>query len=334
MRVRVGALLAVALLSGCDHTAPFDSPGAPNPGPRGTGNPVQVTYNLGTDLRPSWLPDGSGFFYSLERTDRKDGDLCLALMPATGGVVQQQICDRTPTSDDSIATFASAAAEADGRLAYVREGTPLVPASIAPRTIEIRLGTRSAPTGAIVKSLPYTAPSGRIHLGLEWLQWLGATQLLYLGEEVRYERDCSSCTVDTVRVGLEIVTIAPGTGALVILPGTDGATSVAVAGSDTIYYTRASTTMIERRVLSTGAVTPVFDFGVAVRDVTTGGGRLAAVTGSGLWLVLPGSGVTELTAPGVTRFRRPALSPDGGRLVVEGYTNSSRSANLWLFDLP
>jgi hypothetical protein len=34
-------------------------------------------------------------------------------------------------------------------------------------------------------------------------------------------------------------------------------------------------------------------------------------------------------------FRRPALSPDGRRLIVEGYaTPVSRSADLWLFDLP
>jgi hypothetical protein len=86
-------------------------------------------------------------------------------------------------------------------------------------------------------------------------------------------------------------------------------------------------------VLSSGAVTPVFDFGQSVLDVTAGGGRLAAVTGSGLWLVLPGGSTTALTAPGVTQFRRPALSPDGTKLVVEGYT-FSRSADLWLFDLP
>ena len=328
-------LLLLTVLAACDHTAPFDAPGAPNPGPRGSGNPVQVTYNLGTDLRPSWLPDGSGFFYSLERTDRVDEDLCLALMPAAGGVVQEQICDRSPTTDDSIATFGSAAVAADGRLAYVRESTPLVPATIAPRTLEIRLGTRSATAGAILRSFPYTAPSGRIHQGLEWLQWLGAAQLLYLAEEVRYESPCPACPPDTLRVGIEVVTINPGTGVPVIVPGTDQATSVAVAGSDTIYYSRASSTVIERRVLSSGAVAPVYDFGEAVQDVSAGGGRLAAVTGFGrLWLVQPGSGAAELTAPGVTQFRRPALSPDGRRLVVEGYANFSRSADLWLFDLP
>ena len=327
-----GALIAVLLLLGCDHTAPFDPPGAPDLGPRGAGNPVQVTYNLGTDLRPSWLPDGSAFFYSMERADR---DRCLALMPSSGGTVQDQICDRAPTSGDSIAAFESAALAPDGRLAYMRASAAVVPPTLVPLTLELRLGTRAAPSGVIVRAFPYTASSGRIHQGLEGLQWLDAERLVYVAEEVTYDRACGTCPVDTVRTGIEVVTLIPGTGTPVIVPGTDGATSVAVAGSDTIYYARASTTTIERRVLSSGVVTPVHGFGDGVRDVTAGGGRLVAVSGSGrLWLVQPGSGATELTAPAVTQFRRPALSPDGTRLVVEGYTFLSRSADLWLFDLP
>jgi len=257
-------------------------------------------------------------------------------MAQTGGTVLEQICDRSVTSDDSIATFESAAVAADARLAYVRAGTPLVPATIAPRTLELRLGTRAAPGGVTVQAFPHAAPSGRIHQSLAWLHWLDASRLVYLAEEVRYERPCSSCAVDTVRVGIEVVALDASTGVATIVPGTDSASSVAVAGSDTIYYTRLAANVVTRRVLSSGAVTTAHDFGEEVRDVTVGGGRLAAVTDTGLlWLVRPGSGATPLIAPGVAIFRRPALSPDGRRLVVEGYaTSTSRVGDLWLFELP
>lgn len=345
-------MVAVALLAACDHTAPFDPPGAPNPGPRGSGNPIRVTYNPGLDLRPSWLPDGSGFFYTLQRTDRDDGDRCLALMASGGGTVQEQICDRAITSDDSIATFESAAMASGGRFAYMRASTPLVPPTVAPRTLELRLGTRAAPTGAIVRSFPYTALSGRVHQGLSSLRWVGS-QLVYLAEEVRYERACGGCPLDTLRIGIEVVTIDLSTTVPLIVPGTSGANSVAVAGSDTIYYVRDSNTVIERQALSSGTVTAAFDFGEPVRDVTAGGGRLAAVTGRGfLWLVQPGAGALPLTASSLVFFKRPALSPDGGRLVVEGYpfrvdtihppggpilsidTIVNPVGDLWLFDLP
>lgn len=330
------ALIAAILLAACDHSAPFTPPDMADLGPRAPGNPVRVTYNVGTDLRPSWLSDGSGFFYSMERADRPDRDRCLALMAANGGTVREQICDRSATSDDSIARFEWAAAAADGRFAYLRAGTPVTPPTLAPRTEELRVGTRAAPDGASARAFPYTAPSGRVHHSLSWLQWLGATRLVYLAEDVRYESPCPSCSPDTLRLGIEVVLIDPASGVLGIVPGTDGATSLAVAGSDTIYYTRDSANVVERRVLSSGVVSAAHDFGEVVQDVTVGGARLAAVTASGaLWLVQPGGAATPLTTLDVAVFRRPALSPDGRHLVVEGYpTIVSRSADLWLFELP
>jgi hypothetical protein len=36
--------------------------------------PRRLTFNLGDDRTPSWLPDGSGIIYSSEREDRPDHD--------------------------------------------------------------------------------------------------------------------------------------------------------------------------------------------------------------------------------------------------------------------
>lgn len=343
--------LAAVVVTGCDHTPPF-SGGAPPPlGPRGSGNPLRLTYNPGTELRPTWLPDGNGFLYSWQRVDRPDRDHCLARMAAAGGTVLQQICDRGLRSDDSITTFESGAMAPGGALAYVRAGTPLVPLTLAPRTLELRLGTLKAPDGVPIKAFPYTAPSGLVHQGLEWLQWLTPARLVFLAERVTYEAPCNGCPLDTVRTGLEVVVLEPATGLLGLIPGTDAATSVAAVGGDTLYYTLPNDGQVWRRVVSTGAVAVAHDFGLGqrVRDVTVAGGRLVAILGRGtLWLTdLAGGPASELPRSGLTFFRRPALSPDGRHLVVEGYpfqqipaggetldTVVSRVGDLWLFNLP
>ncbi len=348
---RWALVLATVLLIGCDHSEPFPPQQPANAPPRGAGNPVRVTYNLGTDLRPTWLPDGSGFYYTQERMDRADEDRCLARMNAGGGSVLEEVCDRSATSNDSIATFEWAAVATDDRMAYLRAGTPLSPPTLATRTLELRLGTRANPTGAVVRSFPYTSPSGTVW-SFSFLQWLDATHLLYLAEDVQYVPPCAVCPPDTLRIGVEVVTIDPSTGVSAIVPGTTGATSVARSGSDTIYYTPGGSPDIERRVLSSGAVSVAHRFGDVVRDVTAGGGRLAAITGLGeLWLVDPGVSAQPLTAPTLTDFKRPALTPNGDALVVEGYgvrydtvrVNGaivainrivSTSADLWFFDLP
>lgn len=344
-------LLAALAAAGCDHTPPFDGSAPPPLGPRGTGNPLRVTYNSGTELRPAWLPDGSGFLYSWQRVDRPDRDHCLARMGATGGTVLQQICDRGLSSDDSINTFETGAVGPGGALAYMRAGTPLVPPTLAPRTLELRLGSLQAPDGVLIKALPYTAPSGLLHQGLEWLHWLTPSRLVFLAERVTYEAPCNGCPPDTVRTGLEVVSFDPTSGAFTTIPGTDSATSVAAVGGDTLYYTLPNDSQVWRRIVSTGAVAVAHDFGLGqrVRDVTVAGGRLVAILGPGtLWLTdLTGGPATELPRSGLTFFRRPALSPDGRRLVVEGYpfqqvpaggeaidTVVSRVGDLWLFNLP
>lgn len=336
----IGALVAVALLGGCDHSAPFAGPAHGDLGPRGVGNPLQITYNPGTDLRPRWLPDGSGFVYTAERIDRADRDRCLARLAAAGGTILERICDAAPTSDDTTTVFEQAAVTGDGRLAYVRAGAPAVLRPVAPRTRELRLGALASPEGVIVRSFPYSAPSGRVHQAPEALQWAGSSQLVYLAQDVRYEEPCRGCELDTIGVGIEIVTLQPGTGAPVLVPGTDSATGAAVAGTDTLYYTVASSNLMYRRVLSTGVVTTVATFFEPVREVAAGGGRLAAITGAGsLWLVDPGVNPVLLSSATARSYRRPAVSPDGRRIIVEGYarvtlTAFSRSADLWLFDLP
>jgi len=348
-------LLAIAgclWLAACDHT-PAGSFAPPARGPLSTGNPHRVTYNAGADLRPSWLPDGSGFFYTRQRLDRADRDRCLGLLPADGGSLRDEICDNTPGTGDTSTTFESAAVAADGRMAYVRTSIPTNSPSAVPITHELRVGTIAAPPGVRVLSLPYPGSVG-VHWEAEWLQWLSPTELIYLGEYVDYPIGCNGCD-DPPRTGLEVVRLDPASGNRVFVAGTDSATSVAAVNGDSIYYTRIGSGQVLRRSLASASTAVATDFGAAdVRDVSVRAGRLAAVTGPGFlwWVQLPSGTQTPLTAPGLVFFKRPALSPDGRRLVAEGYgfqidtiripgdgiasidTVTSRLGDLWVFDLP
>jgi hypothetical protein len=91
------ALIAAA----CDHGAPF-KPETPAPAPPFTSLfPRRLTFNLGDDRTPSWLPDGSGIIYSSEREDRPDHDRCLTILPAEGGTIRTRYCRVGPVHEDS-----------------------------------------------------------------------------------------------------------------------------------------------------------------------------------------------------------------------------------------
>lgn len=343
--MRVGRFAVAALLvAGCDHSFPSSFGESPRE-PLTTTSPRQVTFNLGSDLRPSWAADGSGILYSRQRLDRPDKDWCLGLLPPAGGGLVREICDRTLVGADSLTAFESAAMAADGRLAYVRASSPLGVLGTAPRTLELWVGTLADPEGSIVKTFPYDGPSGRRHLGLDWLQWDGSN-LVYLGETLEYTRPfgCTGCPLDTVRTGLDVVSFDPVTALTMFVPGTDSATSVAADG-DVVYYSLPGDDVVWKRTLSTSLTEPAYTAGggETPRDVTVASGRLAFVTGVGhLWLVsLAGGAPGELTAAGIL-FKHPALAPDGRRLVAEGYpffvsggdTVVTVVGDLWLFDLP
>src|SRR2546430_16303412 len=71
------------------------------------------------------------------------------------------------------------------------------------------------------------------------IHWLGPNSIVYLAERVVYFAACSNCPVDTLRSGIEIVKADWGgpVPVFAMLPGSDQASSVALAGPDTLYYT-------------------------------------------------------------------------------------------------
>ena len=329
-------------------------------GPLGNAVPLRLTYNPGEDLGPVWLPDGSGFFYTMERLDRGDLDRCLVQMDAGGGTIGREICDATPAADDSVDAYSNAAISADGRLAYVRATASFaVGWPLTPRFQQLVTGTLSDPftVRELLPSIPYPAPGGRVHQGIAQVRWLSDTSLVYVGQQVSYPAVCMNCVLrDTLASGLELVRLDFGssTPVLHVLPGTAYASSVAVVGRDTLLFTVIADSRIFRLTLGNDSVDVFHDFGNGniVRDVQAAGGRALAVVGGNISVTIDSivgpiqrdSGGTLIGVDQVTgnetpiapqsRFRHPALSPDGHHIVAESYVGGSRTTDLWLLETP
>ena len=354
--MRYGVLVTTLIAGACSHEPPLRPDSYTPDGPPGTGALVRLTFNSGSDLSPVWLPDGSGFFYTRERTDRFDRDRCLALLPSQGGSVTREICNRTPAADDSVNAFSSPAFGVDGRLAFVRASAPLdVGRPLAPRYHDLVLAALSDPGDArVLRAVPYVGPSGRLHQEIAQVRWLADSVLLYVGQKVDYVGACGSCPKDTLPTGLEIVRLdyRGAVPLLTMLPGSDQASSVAVAAPDTIYFTRNGDSRVFSLALSTDSIAIVHDFGGGIaRDVQVAGPHMVAVVGGDVTFVDDpgtgplqrdnggalirvdrGTGAETLLAPLGIMFRHPALAPSGSQVIAEVVSNGS--TDLWLVAVP
>src|SRR5574341_164340 len=356
---RLSCFLLCGFVAGCSHGEPF-TPGSYTPaGPYSPGSPSRLTFNLGTDRTPVWLPDGSGILYSFERLDRPDRDRCLALLPPQGGSLRRLVCVPNPVADDSADDFVWFAPAGDGRVAYVRASTKLFSSfhPTAPDHEALVLADLARPLRSEeLQQTPYFAPSGITHTTVASVRWLGPASLVYVGQKVVYQHICQGCApFDTIPTGLEIATLdwSGAAPVVAVVPGSDNASSVAVAAADTIYFTRNGDTRVYRLALSSGQTVVAHDFGAAgiARDLHVVGPRLVAVVGGAvidsidpfnghiqvdsggpLFVVDLLTGTGAMLADTSYRFRRPAVSPDGRRVVVERVTVNR--SDLWLLELP
>lgn len=340
--------LAVAVAA-CGHGDAFRVVRYDSDVPVSPGNPARLTINPGVDDDPSWLGGGSGIVYAFANGARDDGDICLAILPPTGGRALRVLCDNSPAQWDSTNTFAAPAVSPDGQVAFVRFGAGL--RLRFPRTIDLMVGSFDDLAGARrVASVPYTLPGAPTHLGVSQIRWLGPRALVYRGDWrgnvcVVEVPDCETVGISS---GLNLVyhPLDSVLGARRVLPGTAYASSVAAgADPDELYFTRGGDSRAYRYVVSTGVRTVVYDFGAIARDVQFAAGRLVAVVGGAVVFEnRPGAGLVQVdfggalvavdlasgvpTTVGTGAYRHPALAPDGRRLVAERY------GDLWLFTLP
>ena len=362
----------LALSAACAHDKPFTRDDFGSDTTRTRGADRQLTYNLGTDLTPGWRQDGSGLLYSTENLGQLDRDRCLGELGPAGGSLRLMLCGTTFNSRDSIDTYYEPAAGPGGDLLFLRETSAFHLAP--PNGAALMLARGGDPrTATVVRPYPYAASSGLIHEGITNIRWLTDTRAVYLAQKVQYAAPCRGCALDTLRTGLELVEVdlSTATPTTTVVPNTAEISSVAASDSpDLVYVTRNGDARVYRLSLSTGTLDIVHDFaaeGIA-RDVHVVGTMLYAVVGGRvsygndpslgnvqrdhaghIWEVNLTNGSSLRLDVDQRWFRRPAASPAGDRLVAEAFltvvsscappigcidTTISRSADLWLFDLP
>lgn len=230
-------------------------------GPLVPGQPVRLTYNLGADAYPSWLPDGSHMLYQAEDPNTFDRDRCLFEISAAGGTDRDVACDEGLGSSDTTSAFGPAAASPDGRLAYFAAANPV--GAGAPTTSGIYLGALPDPTSPhLLLPLPFVTPSGARPDKLTALRWLGDSGFLALADRVSVQSRCQFCPADTLETGIEVLWVAVhgDSGRVVTVPGTSHASSYSFVAPDTIYFTVNGAPDILRTRISGSPVDVVFTF--------------------------------------------------------------------------
>jgi WD40 repeat protein len=358
-------LSLACLVTACSHTEPFSNPPG-NDTPFDAGPPARLTLNPAHDGNPAWLADGSGILYSAQQPNRVDTDVCLAELPPTGGSHRRLACD-IPGNRDMTDAVQSPAAALDGRLAVLSAGNGALGGD-SPVFLGIAVApTLDASNLETVRSLPLAPAGGVLQDYAGYIRWLTPTQLVYVGQQFRVFRPCpEGCPLDTLIYGTEVTVLDLAGGATATaIAGTPQATGVApIRDGAEILFTLPNDTRIYRRTLSSGDVAVFHDFGPAgvVRDVHASGSRVAAVVGGRMaFSVDPRVGPTQWDSGGVLHvldlegdgevvldtperlYRRPAVSPDGTRVLAEGFaliitgpigapdTTVSKSGDLYLF---
>lgn len=346
---------ALLLVAACSQSEPFTYTAPREDGPLDPAPPVRLTYSVFEDQTPSWLPDGRGLVYSFRQTTSRSSDRCLGVLPPAGGQARQSVCSRSDVQDDSTDVYTEPAARTDGRIAWVEQHN--LRGRITPDYGAIILGDlKDAAARKTLVRLPYLASSGSLHATVTSLRWLSPTQLAYVGADVLIRAPCQQCKPDTVVIAREVMLLSAAGGAPTLLPNSAETTSIwPSADSSALYYTVAGDTRVFQRPLSGGLPQVVHDFGGSgiARDVSVVGNRLVAIVGGNVSYgsepllgarQIDSGGVAmtvELGAGAVASYpidtltqRRPALSPDGRSMVLEGIARPSPNPNLWLVNLP
>ncbi|HEX5005001.1 MAG TPA: hypothetical protein VFV65_06780 [Gemmatimonadales bacterium] len=352
---RLLCCLAFALAA-CAHEDPFEPPATGSDRPFLPGTPARLTYNAGADLHPAWTPDGSSFLYAWQHYRLTDVDRCLSRLSAAGGSGTLAICNPDPAAVDSADFFDYPSLNESDQLLFVRSSG--LPGAPAPNRSGVYLGELDDPLSArLLITLPSPLPGGGgTQATISTARWLSRTRVMYVAQSVIYSRETNNAPLDTLVTGLAVVEmdLSGPTPVLVQVPGTGGATSLALNESrDAIYFTLLNDTRVLRLSIASGQLTVAHDFGARgiARDVTVLGNRLVAVVGGEVEyqdhpilgpLQLDGGGTlvsvdlttgaeSDLPWDQFRLFRHPEFVQAGDtvRLVVEGYPsreNDSRNA--------
>lgn len=342
-------MAGAALVAACEHAAPF-AVREPEPNPANAQTPRQLTFNPEGDWFPAWLPDGSAIGYSYHPPENGEKDRCLAFLPADGGRIFRQLCQKGLAEADSSNAVSTHGVSPGGRVALVSESGD--PRHNFPDFRSLYLGRLGSNALRRVQGFPYITPSGRLHFSASHLTWSGESTLVYLATIINYKPSAPEIPPDTEATGVELVKLTLRGDSVIardILPNTLGASSVAPGRGDTVYYTMGGDSRVFTLATASGATAVLYDFGVLgiARDAQVANGRIVAVVGGRVrfgfspffgvptqWdsggvvmaAALPAGTPQTVTSiaftslPGSHTYRHLALSPSGHRLVAEVYS--------------
>jgi hypothetical protein len=321
------------------------------------GPPERLTLNQGKDATPAFTPDGSGIWYAWEKLDRPDHDLCLGLLPVGGGTRTHEVCHSDSAANpDSVNWNTYPAPDPAGRRLAWQEisANPNEIADGSGGIILSAIATLDDPSRyRTLARIPYQfAPGSTRHYynQVMSLHWANDTTIVCVGTLVA-EFALAFNPPDTFYTGLELakITITHDSAITGFIPGTDDASGLTFGPGGAIYFTRNGDERVYRTTLAGGAVDTVFDFGPAgfARDPVYVDGAIYAVVGGDVsYLNYPnftgklqhdgGGELWRADSAGLTRidnvyrWRRPAVSPDGHTLVIEGRDPISGATDLYL----
>jgi hypothetical protein len=329
------------------------------------GSPRQLTYNLGTDRAPAWLPGDGGFIYSTERLDTPSRHRCLARMAATGGTIDRTDCKDFARSIDSTYSFEWPALRPGGDISFLLVANRVT--AVRPGYQSLRVGRLDNPDGSFeLMTLPFRVDTA-YYTAILSPRWLDSTRMIFIAGILLIGEP--PIPTDTFYGGRVVATLDRQNGVTVVngIPGTDHASSVAATpGSGDFYFTVEGDSRVFRSDLAGSNIQVYYDFGPGqvARDVAVRGDSLLVVVGNRvvlydfeevgqvqsdfgdrLRLVDPGSGLDQVVGDAGLCYRRPAFSQDGRTLLVEGYATSdgmpcsltsaiAAEGNIWIIDLP
>lgn len=328
--MRAVALLLVAATA-CAYDTPWTSrPYGPDT-PFDPASPGRVTLNTGVDRTPAWVSGDTALLYSAERTS--DHDRCLGVLSARTWTLERTLCHGSLVTDSNHVDAFEWAAVRGEQVAFQWARWQRGAVKPAGRNLMVAPLDRWD-HGRVLIAFETYGP-GLVDIdGVQRVQWISDTSLVYVREQmlVTIPPPPSPPIYDTTITPLDIERVDFGSDSAVvtIVPGTAGATSLAVNDSATaIYYTLPGDSTVHRRDLGSGAATIAYAFaGVSPSGVQVHGTRMVAIVGNDLHLVgLQALSDSVVTGPGVA-FRNPALSRDGHTIVVEGDPGSG-IPDLW-----
>jgi hypothetical protein len=349
---RVVTGLGAIALAACTHTEAFENPDRTIDGPFAPGNPLQLTYNAGADQTPAFVPAGDGVLYAFARPGTDDGDQCLGLLPPAGGTATEW-CPRSAGSRDSTDRLGEPVSLDETALLYTRASRPI--GSTADAWSYLGTAPLADPDAYVPRvRFPFTASSGRLHLGAAFPVALDGDRIAYLAQRlVSASPDPEGEFAQLVVRGVEIAIASLADDAPPApVPGTEDATSLAPgAGPGELLFTRPSDANVYVR-RADGAIEVLHTFAETVREPSLAAGRLLAVVGGNVEMWFEGVPATQtaqvdfggplvlvdldtgeetlITAP-TARYRRPRLSPDGTFAVAQ---TAGSSPDLFRLELP